>query len=235
VHAAIALAGRGDADLVLEYLDSADRARRASAIELIEAIGGDLVRPLLPLWEEGINETDAERDLEFLAASDPDELVRDAARRAIDGGKGMNAETLPTISLVERVLFLRRVSLFADLAPSDLKQIAALARESQHVDGATLGREGEVGDQLFVIVSGVVRIVVGGDRVIARRSTGEVIGEMSIVADIPRTASLVCEGDVRVLGITKRDFSAILTDRPSVARAIIRVLSMRLAESTKAA
>jgi hypothetical protein len=235
VHAAIALSGRSDADLVLESLASADRARRASAVELIEAIGGELVRPLLPLWEDALTEPDAQRDLEFLAESDPDELVRDAARRAIDGGKHMMAETLPTISLVERVLFLRKVSLFADLAPSDLKQIAGLARESQHVDGAVLGREGEAGEQLFVIASGVVKIVVGADRVVTRRSTGHVVGEMSIVADIPRTASLVCEGDVRVLAITRRDFSAILQDRPSVARAIIRVLSVRLAELTKAA
>ncbi len=146
----------------------------------------------------------------------------------------MRAETLPTISLVERVLFLRRVSLFGELAPSDLKQIAGLAREAQHVDGAVLGREGEVGDQLFIIASGTVRVE-SGARVVARRSTGEVIGEMSIVADVPRIASLVCEGDVRVLAIARRDFDAILRDRPQVAHAIIRVLSARLAELQRAA
>jgi len=160
--------------------------------------------------------------------------VRDAARRAISGGMDMKAETLPTISLVERVLFLRKVSLFAELAPSDLKQIAGLAREAQHMDGAVLGREGEAGDQLFLIASGTVRVETGA-RVIARRTTGEVIGEMSIVAEIPRIASLVCEGEVRVLSIGRRDFDAILRDRPSVARAIIRVLSARLVELQKAA
>jgi len=147
----------------------------------------------------------------------------------------MQTETLPTISLVERVLFLRKVSLFADLAPSDLKHIADLVRESQHVDGAVLGREGEVGDRLYLIVAGTVRVVRGADRVIARRSTGEVIGEMSIVADIPRSATIVCEGDVRVLAIARRDFEAIMRDRPQVTRAIVRVLSARLAEQTKAA
>jgi hypothetical protein len=234
VHAALALAGRSDADLVLESLESPDRDRRASAVELVEALGGDLVRPLLPLWEENSSGADARRDLEDVASSDPDPLLRDAARLAIDGGKDMKAETLPTISLMERVLFLRKVRLFSELAPSDLKQIAGLARESQHVDGASLGREGEVGEQLFVIASGTVRVV-SGDRVIARRSSGDVIGEMSIVADIPRIASLDCEGDVRVLAITRRDFEAILRDRPQVAHAIIRVLSARLAELQRAA
>ena len=146
----------------------------------------------------------------------------------------MKAETLPTISLMERVLFLRKVNLFAELAPSDLKQIAGLAREAQHVNGAVLGREGEVGDQLFIIASGTVRVETGA-HVIARRSSGEVIGEMSIVADMPRMASLVCDGEVRVLSIGKRDFDAILGDRPSVARAIIRVLAARFVEQQKAA
>ena len=235
VHAALALAGRGDADLVIESLEGRDRERRASAVELVEAIGGDLVRPLLPLWEEAVDEGDRRKELEDIASSDPDVLVRAAARRAINGGKKMQTETLPTISLVERVLFLRKVSLFADLAPSDLKHIADLVRESQHVDGAVLGREGEVGDRLYLIVAGTVRVVRGADRVIARRSTGEVIGEMSIVADIPRSATIVCEGDVRVLAIARRDFEAIMRDRPQVTRAIVRVLSTRLAEQTKAA
>ncbi|TMB61144.1 MAG: cyclic nucleotide-binding domain-containing protein, partial [Chloroflexi bacterium] len=234
VHAALALAGRGDADLVLESLESADRGRRANAVELVEAVGGDLVRPLLPLWEDDASATDARRDLADLASADPDPLMRDAARRAIEGGKAMNVETLPTISLVERVLFLRKVSLFADLAPSDLKQLAGLAREAQHVDGAVLGREGSVGDQLFIVVSGTVRVV-AGQRVIARRSVGESLGEMSIVLDRPRMASLICEGDVRVLTISRRDFDAILHDRPQVAKGIIRILAARLDEANRAA
>jgi HEAT repeat protein len=234
VHAALALGGRGDADLVIESLESRDRERRASAIELVEAVGGDLVRPLLPLWEDGVADAGSARELEELATSDQDTLVRDAARRAISGGRDMKAETLPTISLMERVLFLRKVSLFADLAPSDLKQIAGLSREEQHVDGAVLGRQGEVGDRSFVIVSGTVRVA-SGERVIARRSAGDVIGEMSVVTDVPRVASLICEGDVRVLVLSRRDFDAIIRDRPQVALAIIRVLSARLAEQLKAA
>jgi len=233
VHAALALGGR-EADLVLESLESRDRERRASAVELIEAVGGDLVRPLLPLWEEGLATADASGELDALASSDPDMLVRDAARRAISGGTDMKTETLPTISLMERVLFLRKVSIFAGLSPSDLKQIAGLAKEEQHVDGAVLGREGEVGDRLFVIASGAVRVESGG-RAIARRGAGDVIGEMSIVTDVPRIASLVGEGEVRVLAIGRRDFDAILRDRPQVAHAIIRVLAARLAESQRAA
>ena len=226
----MALAGRESGDLVLESLESADRETRASAVELLEARGGELLRALVPLWENDVSEErEASAALRELSLSDPDDLVRDAARRAISGGDAV--ETMPTISMVERVLFLRGVNLFAMLSPGDLKQVAGLAREELHQDGAVLAREGEAGDRLYVIAAGTVRVVVGADqRVIARRGSGDAIGEMAVVTSQPRIAGLVCEGEVRLLAIARREFEAILRDRPQVALAIIRVLSARLAE-----
>ncbi len=233
VRATLALAGRADAELVLESLSSADRDRRAGAVELLEAQGGAVVRPLLPLWEAPAGEaSEAKIVLRELAGSDPDDLVRDAARRATLGGGDM--ETMNTISLLERLLFLRKVRLFAGLAPSDLKQLAALAREDLHVDAAILAREGEMGDRMFVIASGTVRVVAKDGQVRARRTIGDAVGEMSLVTDQPRNATLVCEGDVRVLTIGRREFEAILRDRPQVARAVIGVLAARLTELTAA-
>jgi len=235
VVAALALGGRQGADLVFESLESPSRETRASALELLEAQGGELLRTLLPLWEETPrDDAKANELLRELSVSDPDELVRDAARRAISGGESV--ETMPTISMMERVLFLRKVSLFRALSPGDLKQVASLAREELHPDGAVLAREGDAGDRLYVIVAGSVRVVAGADqRVIARRGAGEAIGEMAVVTAQPRIAGLVCEGDVRVLAIARREFEAILRDRPQVALAIIRVLSARLAELQTAA
>ena len=235
VVAALALAGREQADVVFESLESPSRDTRASAVELLEAQGGELLRTLVPLWEKvPRGDPQANELLRDLSASDPDELVRDAARRAISGGESV--ETMPTISMLERVLFLRKVSLFGMLSPGDLKQVATLAHEELHSDGAILAREGDAGDRLYVIVAGSVRVVWGPDqRVIARRGRGEAIGEMAVVTALPRIAGLVCEGDVRVLAIARRDFEAILRDRPQVALAIIRVLSTRLAELQTAA
>ena len=234
VRAWLALAGRDDADLVLESLESEDRERRSSAVELIETRGGDAMRALVPLWEQVPARADPDPILRELARSDPDALVREAAAQAIFGGGVM--QTLPTISVLERVLFLRKVGLFAGLPPSDLKDIAALAREEAHPDGAELAREGEAGDRMFVIASGTVRVVAGSDaRVIARRVAGDVVGELAVVTDQPRVASLVCDGEVRVLVISRREFESVVRDRPQVAHAIIRVLGARLAESLRAA
>lgn len=256
VRVALALAGRDRADLVLESLASTDRSRRASAVELLEAIEQpDLVRPLLPLWEEALDERDGpaaplvehadafvracavlasapelpSATLERLAIHDPDATVRETARRAMTGGPEM--ETLPTISLMERVLFLRKVPLFADLPPADLKQIAGLAHEELGADGSIITREGDVGDRLFVITSGTIRVIAGvGARVLARRAAGDFVGEMSIITDQPRRATLVCEGETRLLVIARRDFEVMIRDRPSIATAIMRVLCARLLE-----
>ena len=230
VRAALAMVGRGGADLVLESLESADRERRASAVELLEAQGGEILRPLVPLWEPSARDGQtAVSVLHELVLTDPDELVRDAARRAIYGGGAM--ETLSTISMMERVLFLRKVSLFSSLSPQDLKQIASLAHEELHEDGAAIARHGEIGDRMFVIASGSVVVKRADGVVLAKRGVGDAVGEMSLVADMPRIASLIAEGPVRVLAIGRREFESILRDRPQVAFAIIRVLAARLAES----
>ena len=137
-------------------------------------------------------------------------------------------QTLSTISVIERLLFLRKVGLFASLSPVDLKQVASLAHEELYENGATIARLGETGDRMFIIVSGAVRVL-RHDSLLARRGVGEVVGELSIVADIPRVASLVADGQVRMLVIGRREFESILRDRPQVAFAIIHVLASRLA------
>ena len=140
-------------------------------------------------------------------------------------------ETLSTISVMERVLFLRKVPLFASLSPADLKQIASLAHEELHEDGARIARHGETGDRMFVIASGAVVVKRVDGVVLAKRGAGDVVGEMSLIADMPRIASLNAEGPVRLLAIGRREFESIMRDRPQVAFAIIRVLATRLAET----
>jgi CRP/FNR family transcriptional regulator, cyclic AMP receptor protein len=79
-----------------------------------------------------------------------------------------------------------------------------------------------------VIVEGKVDVV-AGDRILAVRGTGDVIGEMSVISSRPRVASLRAKSDVRVLEIHKPAFEAILRERPETALALMRVLCERLA------
>ena len=142
-------------------------------------------------------------------------------------------ETLTTIPTMERVLFLRRVPLFADLSPQDLLPIAELATEHSYEDADTIAEQGEPGDEMHIIVSGYVMVILrdadGHQQVLAVRSAGDVIGEMAVLTSSPRMASLAAKGPVRLLSIGRRPFEAMMRDRPDTALAMLRDLCQRLA------
>ena len=136
---------------------------------------------------------------------------------------------LATLSTLDRILFLKRVPIFGVLPPADLAQVAGLATEHTFADGVTVGRAGEQGDRLYVIVSGAIRVLANGGE-IARRGEGDYVGELSLITGEPRLATLIAAGETRCLCISRRDFDAIVRDRPQVGLAVIWVLSTRLRE-----
>jgi len=142
------------------------------------------------------------------------------------------------ISVIERALILRQVPLFTELSPADLERVAQVAEERGYADGETIAREGELGDELHVVTDGVIRVVAdldGSDREIARRSAGDVVGEMSLITRDPRIASLVADGVVRTIRIGHAEFESMVRERPDLALGVMRVLALRLAESSRAA
>ena len=141
---------------------------------------------------------------------------------------------IAALSILDRVLFLRRVPLFADLCPDDLERVAELAEERGYADGEVIAGEGEVGEELHIVVEGTIRVVEacdGSRREVARRSVAEVVGEMSIITRQPRVASLVADGAVRTIRLGHREFVSILRERPDVALAVMGVLVGRLSEA----
>jgi CRP/FNR family transcriptional regulator, cyclic AMP receptor protein len=78
-------------------------------------------------------------------------------------------------------------------------------------------------------VSGTVAVVANG-REVARRGDGDVVGEMAVITGLPRSATLLAAGDVRLLTIGQRQFAGILRERPETAAAVMQVLARRLAE-----
>jgi HEAT repeat protein len=175
-------------------------------------------------------------ELTHLAQNDAESFVRDSALASMNGGNHM--DTLATLSLMERVLFLRRVPLFNELPPDDLKQIAAIAGEHFFTDGETIATQGEPGDEMYIIVSGEVLVSAkakdGMERKIGTRKLGEYVGEMAIISHGERVASLTASGDVRTMSIANKEFEEILRMRPETSLAIIHVLCGRLKESISA-
>ncbi len=176
----------------------------------------------------------ARRDLESVrdrVRTDSDPIVRLAAPDSLEE-EGKMGETLRTLSTMERVLFLGRVPIFANLAPEDLQEISQVATERVFSEGDALCTEGEDDDDLFILVEGHVRVTKkanGTSRTLGVRGAGEPIGEMAILRRQPRSATVTAEaGSVRALVITGRAFESILLDRPQVALATLSCLAERL-------
>jgi HEAT repeat protein/ATP/ADP translocase len=173
-------------------------------------------------------------DLSSIAETDPDPLVRGEAAKILSGEV---MDTLATLSLMERILFLKKVPLFADLPPTDLKQVAAISNEVLFSNEDLIVAQGETGDEMFVIVSGEVGVRVkaeGKDEVqVAQRKAGDVVGEMAIINREPRMASLVALGETRMLCIDRKSFEGLLRERPEVCLAVMRVLALRLKDLSK--
>jgi HEAT repeat protein len=231
---AIGLLGDRDSmNLAIQNLQSRDAGQRANVIEALDSISAkwrDILRPLMKLWEDESQggELNWERLFE-----DEDGWIRDCAVYAAHKLGVKTMENLATLSIMDRILFFKRVPMFANLSPVDLKQVATIADEEVFSDGEEIAREGDVGDVMFIIVSGEVRVCAMQDGQvieIARRKAGDYVGEMAIIGREPRMASLIAVGDVRTLCIDHQSFEGLLRERPDVSLSVIQVLNQRLKE-----
>jgi HEAT repeat protein len=231
---AIGLLGDRDAmNTAIENLQTRDSSQRANVIEALESISAkwrDVLQPLMRLWEDD-RASQVNIDWKRLL-NDDDEWIRECAAFAQNYGEP-NMDSITTLSLMDRILFLKRVPLFAALSPTDLKQVAAIATEETFSDGEVIAEQGEQGDAMFVIVSGEVSVCIDSDgrsAEVARRSRGEFVGELSIINREPRNATLIASGEVRTLCIDQKNFEGLIRERPEVSVVIIQVLSRRLKE-----
>lgn len=123
------------------------------------------------------------------------------------------------------------------LASVERGKLAPLLSERRCVSGETIVREGEQGDAFYLIWSGRV-VVFSGDwqspTILGFRSAGEVIGEMALLENQPRSATVVALGESRLLKIGKDDFFELLKSDPSISLSILGTLSTRLRQSDQA-
>jgi HEAT repeat protein len=204
--------------------------------------GADVLRALIEDEDDWIRacaafaapvfgDDDLGRTLRDLAETDQDATVREVASFALEGGQSV--KTVPTLPLMDRVLALGRVPLFRELSPMDLKHVAESMNENAYVEGTVIAEEGDPGDEMHVVVSGEVRALSGEDGTteVARRGPGYIVGEMAILAEQPRMASLVAVGEVKSLSIDRKRFQRILRERPDAALAVMRELCARITEA----
>ena len=130
---------------------------------------------------------------------------------------------------------IAQVPLFSDLTQREQQILSANCREREYPAGAALLRQGETGVGLFIITSGKVQVSQQGPdgttRDLGTFDRGSVLGEMSLLDDLPRTASVVALEPTRALVIPVWDFRAALRESPDIAIKLLGVLSRRLRKS----
>jgi CRP-like cAMP-binding protein len=129
--------------------------------------------------------------------------------------------------VTERVEHLRRVELFAPMRDAELQEMARLMSERWFEDGTYLFREGDRGSELFLVVDGEVEVLKGG-RVIHTATPGQAVGELAVLTDLPRSATLRAGGDTTVLVMRGADFRERLRRHPDLSERVLRYLARRL-------
>jgi hypothetical protein len=230
------LSDRETLTVAVENLESSNPAQVSDAVEALESIReARLIRPLFRIWEPGQAGKPA-LDMETALAEllqEKDAWLQTCAAYAIGTySEEPSMDTTSTLSSMDRVLLLRHVPLLEDLTPEELQRVAGISTDLEFENGVRICEQGEPGDQMFVIVSGEVRIVVKQaeqpEKEVARRAAGDVVGEMSIISGEPRVASVLAVGEVRTLCLDRLSFESLLRERPEISLAVMRELCKRI-------
>ena len=125
------------------------------------------------------------------------------------------------------IALLRRIALFAPVPAPALEAAASALVPVSMPAGSAVIREGDVGDRFWVLDTGEVEVERGGD-VIARLGPGASFGELALIRDVPRTASIIARTDVELLALDRGAFLLTLTSSPRAVTEASRVAASHL-------
>lgn len=156
-------------------------------------------------------------------------------------GAALFAATLPVLLRLEDVLgvriFLRQVPALASLSRRVFDDLAGRMRLDRFEAGTKIVREGETGDRLYILKSGEVEIMARtGEReiAVARRGKGSYFGEIALLYDVPRTASVRCLEPVEAYSLSRADFESLLRRSEELQEEMTRTSQARLLETDTA-
>ena len=128
----------------------------------------------------------------------------------------------------EKVDLIKHAQLFAQCSKHELQEIAHLADEIDLREGKEMTREGDRGREFFVLLEGEADVVKDG-HTINQLSAGDFFGEIALVSDTPRTATVTATTPVRALVIVDRSFRRLLKDQPEIQSKVLAALAARVA------
>ena len=128
------------------------------------------------------------------------------------------------LSTIEKVMILKTVGIFAETPGNVLADVATILEEVELKAGETLFEKGDLGNSMYIIVSGTVRVH-DGAHTLDELGERQVFGEMALLDPEPRVASVTAMEDTQLFRLLREPFYELMADHPEVARGIIRVLT----------
>ena len=126
---------------------------------------------------------------------------------------------------------IRHVPLFARCSKHDVKAIAQIADEIDLREGTEMTREGAAGREFFVLLEGTAVVERNGEKINAL-GPGDFFGEISLISEEPRTATVRASSPVRALVVTARSFRRLLDEQPEIKTSVMQAMADRLAPET---
>ncbi len=139
------------------------------------------------------------------------------------------------MSLNEEVDLLRQIPLFSNIEPSKLKLLAFTSERVTYGPGQTLFQQGDMGDAAYIIMDGDAAVLIDtpdGPLTVATMGRNAIIGEIAILCDVPRTATVRADSTLVTLRISKDLFFRLVNEFPQMAVEIMRELARRLEKTT---
>ncbi|MDH3474762.1 MAG: cyclic nucleotide-binding domain-containing protein [Rhodospirillales bacterium] len=139
------------------------------------------------------------------------------------------------MSLDQEVEILRQIPIFANIDTAKLKLMCFASERLIYRAGQVLFSQGDVGDAAYIIIDGEAEVMVdspGGPLTVAVLRRNDIVGEIAILCDVPRTATIKAATELVTLKITKDLFFRMVMDFPDMGVEIMRVLAHRLEQTT---
>ena len=131
-----------------------------------------------------------------------------------------------------KIELLKKVPLFAGCSKSELRELAKTADELDLRQGTVLTREGRPGREFFVLIEGTAEVSKKGKK-IAELGPGDWLGEIALITDSPRTATVTATSPVDVLVVTDRRFRSLVETMPSIAMKVLASVGERLSHDAR--
>jgi CRP-like cAMP-binding protein len=141
------------------------------------------------------------------------------------------------MSLTKDLEVLRNIPLFAKVEPAKLKLLAFTSERLEYRSDEELFHQGDYGDAAYIILEGEADVLVDtpeGPITVASLRKNDIIGEIAILCDVPRTASVVARSDLETLRVSKEGFFHLVTQFPQVGIEVMSALASKLHHTTEA-